>query len=392
MGAPPHGPLRPLLTDSRLGGNIWIYDVNIRYQLVAGMCTMSCRLDHCAVTPYGRGAGSSRVRVFAWLDRVGLDFTVGSYLSQPDASASRLVRHPVSLARAELRLGTLVRARPRRLLLHREASPLSRGWWERRLLTSAEFAVYDFDDALQWDRGGGGLVRRLAPKSEKARVAVGCADRVIAGNSVLADWASPLNPDVVVIPSCVALEDYTSKASYTLHDPPRIGWIGSPHNEPYLLLIADALREIHRRTGARLTLVGTTVPSLGDLESFIDRVAWNPDTQRVALATMDIGLMPLPTTSYSLGKCGYKLLQYAAAGLPAVASPLGINAELLEWFGLPGPRTQDEWITAILGLIHEPTSARERLGRAAREVVGRRYSYDVWLPQWAAALELGPVT
>jgi glycosyltransferase involved in cell wall biosynthesis len=353
---------------------------------------MERHLERCAITPYGRGAGSSRVRVFEWLDRVGTDFTVGSYLSLPDASATRLLRHPASLARAEWRLGALARARPRRLLLHREASPLSRGWWERRLLTSAEFAVYDFDDALQWDRGEGGLARRLAPKADKARLAVRHADRVIAGNAVLADWASRFHRDVVVIPSCVALEDYTRKPGYALRDPPRLGWIGSPHNEASLLLIAAALTEVHRRTGARLTLVGTTTPSLGGLESFIDRIAWSPASQRAALAGMDIGLMPLPATPYSVGKCGYKLLQYAAAGLPAVASPLGVNAELLRRFGMPAPRTQDDWTAALLALIDSHADARGRLGRAAREVTGRQYSYDAWLPRWAAALELGPVT
>ncbi len=348
--------------------------------------------DCFAITPYGRGAGSSRVRVFEWLDRIGTDFAVGSYLSLPDAAPARLVRHPLSLARAELRLADVVRARPRRLLLHREASPLSRGWWERRLLSSAEFAVYDFDDALQWDRGEGGLVRRLAPKADKARMAVAHADRVIAGNSVLAEWARERHRDVVVIPSCVALRDYVPKASYALHDPPRLGWIGSPHNEACLLLISEALQEVHRRTGARLTLVGTTTPSLGALESLIDRIAWSPDSQREALSAMDIGLMPLAPTAYSLGKCGYKLLQYAAAGLPAVATPLGVNSGLLSELGMPAARGRDEWTAAILGLIDTSADGRARPGRAARETCGRRYSYDAWLPRWAAALELGPVS
>lgn len=348
--------------------------------------------DFFAVTPYGRGAGSSRVRVFEWLDRVGADFAVSSYLSLSNAAPCRLARRPVSLAGAELQLAAIARARPQRLLLHREASPLSRGWWERRLLTSADFAVYDFDDALQWDLGEGGIVRRLAPKAQKAQLAVRYADRVIAGNTVLADWASQYQRDVVVIPSCVALRDYACKGTYALHDPPRLGWIGSPHNEACLLLVSDALKEVHRQTGARLTLVGTTTPSLGDLEPLIDRIPWSQDSQREALAAMDIGLMPLHATAYSLGKCGYKLLQYAAAGLPAVATPLGVNTELLDEFGMPAAGTQDEWTGAILDLIDSSVAGRASLGRAAREITGRRYSYDAWLPRWTAALELGPVS
>jgi glycosyltransferase involved in cell wall biosynthesis len=353
---------------------------------------MDRRPNHCAVTPYGRRAGSSRVRVFQWLDRVDTDFTVSSYASFADAAPARLARHPVSVARAELRLRRLSSMRPRRLLLHREASPLSRGWWERRLLTCAEFAVYDFDDALQWDRGAGGLARRLAPKAEKIRTAVRHADRIIAGNDVLADWAAQGHGDVVVIPSCVAPEDYTPKTSYALHDPPRLGWIGSPHNEAYLLPVAGALEEVHRRCGARLTLVGARKRSLGPVEAYIDRVAWSPDSQRTALADVDIGLMPLPSTDYSLGKCGYKLLQYGAAGLPAVATPIGVNADILRQFRMPAARDAGEWVEAVVGLLDGSDATRERLGRGARAVVGRRYSYDAWLPRWMAALELGEVT
>ncbi|MEU1852537.1 glycosyltransferase [Streptomyces sp. NPDC019990] len=350
---------------------------------------MDGRAGHCAITPYGRRAGSSRVRVFEWLDRVDTDFSVSSYASFPDAAPSRLARHPVAVARAELRLHHLAAARPRRLLLHREASPLSRGWWEHTLLTSADFGVYDFDDALQWDWGAGGAVRRLAPKASKARTAVRCADRVIAGNDVLGDWAAQRHRDVVVIPSCVAPEDYTPKTTYALHDPPRLGWIGSRHNEAGLLLLAGALEEIHRRSGARLTLIGTTRRSLGRIEAFIDRVDWSPHRERAMLADTDIGLMPLPSTPYSTGKCGYKLLQYGAAGLPAVGTPIGVNAEILGRLGMPAARDEREWAEAIDALLGASQAARARLGREARAVVRRHYSYDAWLPTWTAALELG---
>ncbi|MBT2508909.1 glycosyltransferase family 4 protein [Streptomyces sp. ISL-98] len=348
-------------------------------------------LDRCAVTPYGRNAGSSRVRVFEWLDRTELRFTVSSYLSLRNARPAQLARRPVALARAERQLREMAAARPRRLLLHREASPLSRGGTERRLLARSEFAVYDFDDALQWDYGSGGLLRRLAPKAGKARVAVRYADRVIAGNAVLADWASQHHRDVVVIPSCVAPEAYVRKTSYHLHDPPRLGWIGSPDNEAHLLLVEDALVEVHRRTGARLTIIGTTRPTLGRLESFTDRVEWTTARQRTAPAEVDIGIMPVPDTAYSRGKCGYKLLQYGAAGLPAVASPVGVNAEILSLFAMPAPPHAEDWTDAILSLLDSPVSTRERLGRQAHEITCRRYSYDAWLPRWESAVETAAV-
>lgn len=276
--------------------------------------------------------------------------------------------------------------RPQRLLLHREASPLSRGTLERRLLTRAEFAVYDFDDALQWDWGDGGTLRRLAPKAPKAHAAASHADRVIAGSPVLAEWASKLNSDVVLIPSCVAPSAYVVKTEYRLADPPRLGWIGSPDNESYLGLIAPALWEVNRRTGARITVIGTTRPTLGSLERLIDRVGWSERVQRDRLAQFDVGLAPLPNDPYSRGKCGYKLLQYAAAGTPALGSPVGVNREILGQFGTPAPVEVDEWVDAIMDLLGRPAAARAALGARARRVVERQYSYEAWLPCWRHAV------
>lgn len=294
----------------------------------------------------------------------------------------------MSVLAAERRLRRIVAERPSRLLLHREASPLSRGGLERRLVKSAEFAVYDFDDALQWDFGQGGIARRLAPKAPKAQIAVAHANRVIAGNDVLAEWAAQYNQDVVVIPSCVAPESYRPKADYRVADPPRLGWIGSADNESYLELIAPALKDVHRRTGSRLTVLSTMSPRLGDLEEIIDRVAWSEEAQHEVLASFDVGLFPVPDEPYTRGKCGYKLLQYAAAGTPAVATPVGVNKQILAQLGMPAAITAAEWVEAILDVLTRPAEARAALGVAARQIIEEHYSYAAWLPRWRQAVAL----
>jgi glycosyltransferase involved in cell wall biosynthesis len=344
-----------------------------------------------AVTPYSRQAGSSRVRVFSWVDRVSTPVQVHSYLSHHNADPLHLLVHPRAVHAAERDLRRLSRRRPGWLLLHREASPLSRGGLETALLSGADAGIYDFDDALYCDSGEGGPWRRLAPKAPKALAAVQRADRVVAGNHVLADWASRYARDVVVIPSCVALEDYRPKADYHLSDPPRLGWIGSAGNEAVLSAIGPAIEELHRRTGARLTLIGTTRRSLGALERLVDRVRWSQQTQRDLLATIDVGLMPLRDDPYSRGKCGYKLLQYAAAGVPAVGSPVGTNASILSTLGLPAATGPREWVDAALAVLDGATSARARLGQRARDRVAEHYSYDAWLARWQQAVGLDPV-
>lgn len=340
------------------------------------------------VTPYGRNGPSSRVRVFEWLDRISEPYSLSSYASQRNASPSLLLRHPARLIAAERRLRRFATERPQVLLLHREASPLSRGYLERQLLTRSAFAVYDFDDALQWDTGEGSLHRRWAPKARKALLAAQHANRIIAGNPILAEWASQHNDDVVVIPSCVSPHAYRRKSVYRVGDPPVLGWIGSASQEAQLKRISPALHEVHRRTGARLTLIGTIQRRLGDLERLIDRVPWSETVEHKLLADLDVGLFPLADDPYSRGKCGYKLLQYGAVGVPAVASPIGINERILRELGLPAVSENDEWVDAILDLLGAPAEAREEMGRRAREITETRYSYDAWLPKWRQAVGL----
>jgi glycosyltransferase involved in cell wall biosynthesis len=168
-------------------------------------------------------------------------------------------------------------------------------------------------------------------------------------------------------------------------DEPRLVWIGSRDNEPHLQLIAPALIELHLRTGARLTLIGTTDSTLGDLEAVIDRVAWSEDVQHDMLADADIGIMPLPDDPYSRGKCAYKLLQYAAAGIPFVGHPVGTSADVLQQFGMPAPQTTADWVDAIEDMLSS-TGRLDAMGFQARDLVERNWSYDSWLATWEGAV------
>jgi glycosyltransferase involved in cell wall biosynthesis len=345
-------------------------------------------MNRHAVTPYGRKAGSSRVRVYSWIDRLPLAIQAHSYLGYHNSDPRQLMRHPRRVLSAERDLHALAARRPEWLFLHREASPLSRGRLEASLLAASDFSVYDFDDALQFDWGKGAPWRRLAPKAPKALASAKAADRVVAGNEVLADWASSIAHDVVVVPSCVAVEQYRAKSDYRLSDPPRLVWVGSADNEPLLSTIARELVELNRRCRARLTLIGTTLRSLGPLEFMIDRISWSELVQHDALATADLGLMPLRDDPYSRGKCGYKLLQYAAAGLPAVASPVGTNASILAALGFPGAASPKDWLDAISGILALSEDDRAALGRGARQRVSEQYSYAAWMERWQQAVGL----
>jgi glycosyltransferase involved in cell wall biosynthesis len=278
------------------------------------------------------------------------------------------------------------------LLLLRNARKVSRGRYEARLLRRAVPGVYDLDDGLPWDDGNlpglGHWTKRLFPRSLLARRAAVAADRVIVGNDVLADWATAHNRDVRVVPTCVEPEDYNVRDRWDMGaHPPLLGWIGSPATEGYLVDIAPALVEVHRRTGARLAFVSSAGPVPAALAAFTDKAVWTPESDR-EIASWDVGLMPLRDGVYERAKCGYKLLQYAASGVPAVGSPVGVNRELLTAMDGLAPATHDEWVGALTAILGESASRRAERARAGL-AVAQRYSYAAWEPTWFEAVGWG---
>jgi glycosyltransferase involved in cell wall biosynthesis len=274
----------------------------------------------------------------------------------------------------------------------RNAARATRGGLEERLLRGAGFGVYELDDGLPWDDGrlpGLGAWWKVPFRRDLvARRAAAAADRLIVGNDTLADWASHHARDVVVIPSCVDPADYEKKEDYRIQGRPRLLWMGSPATQPELERIASELAEVHRRTGARLTIVAGGSAITAELTPFTDVLRWTPEIQRHAPALADIGLMPLVDSVYQRAKCGYKLLQYAAAGLPAVASPVGVNATMTA-AGLGVAASDGTWADVLLHLLAVDPAERRRLAQRASAVVELRYTYAAQADRWLAAVNPG---
>lgn len=340
------------------------------------------------IASYGRKGASARVRMYEWFDHFGLDADTYSYADLASNSARQLLKHPFSAFRAEIGLRSLVRRVDRRKLgvfLSKQASPFSTGDLESALLDAAGRGVYDFDDAIWLDDRSG-----VYKSFSKARIwarSVASADVIIAGNEMLASKAreeAGSRADIRVIPSCVEPTHYRVKEDYALAGPPTAVWMGSPSTEMYLLTIAGALIEAHRRLDLRLRLVSSGNRSLGDLDHMIERVQWTPDVSQ-ELADADFGLMPLENTPYAQGKCAYKLLQYGAAGLPAVGSPVGANVAAMEGLGQVPAASMSDWFSTIRELVSMSSKEREQCGSAGRAGVVRLYSFSAWADAWSDA-------
>lgn len=324
------------------------------------------------VVPYPATNSSVRVRALEWIHRA---------VAAGRRPGDSIVLHGPGWPRAPIPKSDDV-------LLLRNMRRLTRGGVEARVLSDAGLGVYDLDDGLPWDDGDlpglGHWTKRPFPRSTLARRAASAADRVIVGNQVLADWATGYCPDVRLIPTCVAPDDYRVKTSWELSDPPVIGWIGSPATETYLAEIAPALAEVHRRTGAVLHMISGPGAVDPRLERFTRKTIWHVDSVRT-LADWDVGVMPLRDGVYERAKCGYKLLQYAAAGVPAVGSPVGVNRQLLGEMGGLSPTDTASWVDALVDVLDRPAAARREqaeLGLA----VARRYSYEAWQDAWLDAV------
>jgi glycosyltransferase involved in cell wall biosynthesis len=93
-------------------------------------------------------------------------------------------------------------------------------------------------------------------------------------------------------------------------------------------------------------------------------------------ASLDIGLYPLPDDPWTRGKSGLKALQYLAAGVPYIASPVGVVGEI----GIPGTThleatTPEEWQLALGALLADP-DLRARMGASARQYAESNYTLE----------------
>ena len=295
-------------------------------------------------------------------------------------SCASPARKAAALARSAARRA-LVRRSPHDLLLvHRLRlmAPLPGIDPPRRL------DVYDLDDAL-FLGSTADANQRFAWAKQEARRCVACLRRarlVIAGNAFLAGHAARHGARVEVVPSCVDPE-VQPRRQHGEREVLTVGWMGSSSTRKYLAPVLPVLGRLNAsRVRFRLVVVGAR---LSVNEPWIEQRPWSILTQAADLASFDVGIMPLRNSDWTRGKCGYKLLQYFAAGVPAIASPVGVNGAIVgdERGLLAGSAKQ--WEHALLQLAADAQERRER-GAAARQFVEQHYSYQRWAPELAAML------
>jgi glycosyltransferase involved in cell wall biosynthesis len=259
---------------------------------------------------------------------------------------------------------------------------------EARLFASfTRRRIFDVDDAIYVRKP-----RRLGEAADdslwrKRKFAATCrwADVVAAGNDVLAGVARVSAPAVTMLPTSIDTAAYRPTTA-TPADPPTIVWIGSPENLVYLDMIRPALARLAGRYPTlKMRIICSRFPDWSEVN--IERIGWNSATEAEALAAAHIGVMPLTDDEWTRGKCAFKLLQYMAAALPCVASPVGANTEaVIDGFNGFHARTVDEWERHLDALIRSP-ELRARLGAGGRAHVESRYAMRTYQARYLELLQ-----
>jgi glycosyltransferase involved in cell wall biosynthesis len=264
-------------------------------------------------------------------------------------------------------------------------------WQVRMLRRRARHLVFDFDDAVlyrdSYDLRGPHCSRRAARFAAIVQV----ADTVIAGNDFLADCAvrSGARPERVrVIPTCIDIHrypppDHSGSEPRPLEERDAgldLVWIGSSSTLQGLERRRGLWERIGRELpGVRLRVICDRFPEFGPLP--VLAVPWSGENEADALAAGDVGISWIPDDLWSRGKCGLKVLQYQASGLPVLANPVGVHPALIE-HGRTGwlADTPESWLAGVRALAADPARQR-RMGEAARAAVAARYSVEAWAPR-----------
>jgi glycosyltransferase involved in cell wall biosynthesis len=264
---------------------------------------------------------------------------------------------------------------------------LLRPWQLSILRRTVPFLVYDFDDAvfLRDSYARRGFTSRV--RSRRFDAIARSADRLVAGNAFLADQAlTHGSKSVSVMPTCVDPERYPVAPHIHAGAGVKLVWIGSSSTLQGLEQFAPTLEQIGRYwPELALQLICDRFLHLSYLP--VIRKPWAEATEAANLATADIGISWLPDDEWSRGKCGLKVLQYMAAGLPVVANAVGVQREMVQ-HGKSGflVQTPAEWSQAIGRLAHDP-DLRRSMGRAGRDRVESDYSVRAGAARWLCLLD-----
>jgi glycosyltransferase involved in cell wall biosynthesis len=344
-----------------------------------------------ALTRYGRLGASSRVRLYQYetsLRSAGIDVTYRPLLSNAYVEYMQSKkRHWYAVVSGYLsRLSTMLDQSEFDIIwIEKEALPWLPYWLESFFLSSNIPIVLDFDDAVfhYYNEHKNPLVRHSL--REKHAHIIAKAKHAVVGSQYLKEYVDNVALEKsIYIPSVVDTKIYEAVRRIPSHDTAnnlKIGWIGQRSTSVYLMPYREHFAQIAKERGITFISIGCDLTRSGF--PFMDYTPWSEHTEVDALSQLDIGIMPLSDGVFERGKCGYKLIQYMAAGLPVIASNIGENRSIVR-HGIDGflVNSVAEWTEAINTLLSDP-QLRRRMGSEGRQQAQKKFCLHVAAPRLA---------
>jgi glycosyltransferase involved in cell wall biosynthesis len=353
------------------------------------------RLRVLALSPVPYEGAGCRFRIAQYLPYLrsqGIDVTIAPFYDRQFFDMVFRPRQSVRKAwsfvkRTAARLMSVAHStRYDAIFIYREALPVGPALLEAVLRALGRPMIFDFDDAvfLQNTSEANRYLKALK-RPQKTGWIIAHSDQVIAGNEYLASYARRFNPSVHVIPTPVDTTYFVPAADPRSRSRMVVGWIGTPTTAPYLARLRAPLAALAREQDFTFRVsgagAGVCMPHVRT-----EMPEWSLDREVELFNTCDVGVYPIPDDDWARGKCGFKAIQFMSCGVPVVASPVGVNREIIEE-GVTGffATTDAEWQQKIGRLVAD-AGLRLRIGGAARRRIEERYSLAVNAPRVASVI------
>ena len=239
--------------------------------------------------------------------------------------------------------------------------------------------MLDYDDATfhTYDKSNHKFIQFLL--GNKIYQLVKKASVVITGSPYLTEQLQKFNSNIIEIPTSISYSKYQKEniPKTDISNTFKIGWLGSKNTSINVLPLKNVFIDLQKKYEIELLLVGFDKKLLSQLEGLnYQYIQWNETTEVDTIKTFDVGIMPLEDKFFNYGKCGFKLIQYMACGVPTISTPLPANVKINRDNNNLFATTNEEWLNAFEKMIEEKEYYKNIVGEKNKKIVEESYCLE----------------